>query len=208
MQNHQFPPPPPPAPNTAPQFAAPPQAWQQPAPQQGFAPPAAAVPQGFSQPQAYVPSVDLNAVNADGLNLLPQVAVGARLRVMGYTKGVRTKAGPCYTVTLQPQTSNAAELPVGATFHQIFKMSMNPTQQGGDRSRKAFLAGVFGHNPNAQVDWNALDAQMQAYDFQATPVYVELQQHPDYSRPMLDKTTRQPLPGQFWCRQNWSRPQS
>ena len=226
MQQNNFPPPPPvgfPPPPTAaplaqhfqtqgfpqptatqPGFGAlPPTAQAYAPPPQGFAAPA---PQGFQQP-VNLPDVDLNAVNADGLNLLPQCAFTGVLRVRGFVKGMRPLAGACYTATLEVESSTAPEMPVGCVFNQLMKISGNPMKPGGDRTRKQFLAGVFGLNPNSQQDWRAIDLQLQQHDFNATPVRVQLQQTPDYSRPMLDKTTRQPLPGQFWARQNWSRPQ-
>ena len=168
---------------------------------QGFAPPP---PQGFQAPVQNIQGLDLNGVNADGLSLLPQDAFTGRLRMMAYVDRPRPKAGPCYTVTWRVETSNQATMPIGAIFHQILKKSANPMKPGGEKTRKQILAAVHSVSANQQQDWVSLDAQLQSRNFDQVPTFVDLNQAPDYRRPMLDGTTRQPLPNQWWANQNFS----
>lgn len=224
--NNYPPPPPPPVPGA--QYAAPPPGYAtQPAPQPQYAPapgyahaapppgygyaPAPAAPQGFAAPPpGFQPPVqniqglDLNGVNADGLSLLPQDAFTGRLRMMAYVDRPRPKAGPCYTVTWRVETSSQPTMPVGAIFHQLLKKSANPMKPGGERTRKSILAAVHNVSANQQQDWVSLDAQLQSRNFDQVPTFVDLNQAPDYRRPMLDGTTRQPLPNQWWANQNFS----
>lgn len=218
--NNYPPPPPPPVPGAPAPAYAPPQAPQPPyqaynAPQAappgyGYAPaPAApqgfaAPPPGFQAPVANFEGLDLNAVNSDGLNLMPQDAFSGRLRMISYVDRPRPKAGPCYTVKWRVEASNQPTMPVGAIFDQILKKSTNLMKPGGEKTRKAILAAVHSVDARAQQDWKALDAQLQSRNFDAQPTFVDLNQTPDYRRPMVDGMTRQPLPNQWWANQNFS----
>lgn len=178
---------------------APAPSYQQQAPQ-GFAAPA---PQGFQQaPQVVSPS--LNTVSVSDLNLLPAVNITAqtKFQVLSYVKSNR-QSGPAYTVGLRVVSSSAQEMPAGSTFNLLCKISLDPRKQGGDKTRKKFVAGVFNVSPNAAIDWDAADAQLLARDYQAQPLFVELDQRINYGRPVLDQNTKQPVSGQWWSDSTW-----
>lgn len=204
MQNHQLPPPPPQGFAPAPQgFSQPPAAPPQAAfaaPPQGFAAPA---PQGFSQPQQ-VPGSSLNGVTVSDINLLPAININGttKLRVTAYVKGNRG-SGPAYTASLLVMSGTVQEMQPGTTFSLLCKISYDPRNQSGEKTRKRFVAACYGQNVNAAIDWDAADAALQARDFQAQPIYLELDQRVNYSRPVLDKTTKQPLPNQWWSDNTW-----
>lgn len=228
--NHNFPPPPPvpaqpgayaPPPPAQPAYGYPPAgapAYAPPAappapppaygyasqPPQGFAAPAAP---GFSQQtqQQMVAAPSLNGIRVNELNLLPNVNIEgqSRLRMTSYVKGLRD-SGPAYTIGFQVVSSNVAQIPQGATFHLLCKISFDPKKQGGDKARKKLIAAAFGQNPNGNCDWDALDAQLQQRDFNAQPLTLDLSQSIAYNRPVLDNTTKQPVPNQWWSNQTWT----
>jgi hypothetical protein len=223
--NQPLPPPPPPgfqyaqapaapAPAPAQAYAPPPAAPAQPqqfayaaAAPQGFAAPA---PQGFNQAPAQPQAPSLNGIAVSDLNLMPQQNLNGttRFKVTSYLLSNR-QSGPAYTVGLQVEASNAADLsgaqplPAGAKFNVLFKISYDPRKQGGDKSRKKFVAACFGANVNAAIDFDAADAQLRARDFNAQPLTLDLDQRVNYGRPVLDNNTKQPLPGQWWSDSNW-----
>lgn len=218
MQQNSFPPPPvapPPPPGfaPAPAFSAPQVAYAQsgfqaplPAaqqPVQGFAPPAPPAPQGFSQ-GGEVNAPSLNSVSVSDLNLVPAVNITGqtKFQILSYVKSNR-QSGPAYTVSLKVIGSTTQEMQTGATFSLLFKISFDPRKQGGDKSRKKFVAGVFNVSSNAAIDWDAADKQLQGHDFAASPVFIDLDQRANYSRPVLDQNTKQPVPGQHWSDSTW-----
>lgn len=189
-------------------FAAPaPQGFNQAPAPQGFAAPA---PQGFNQAPAQPQAPSLNGIAVSDLNLMPQQNLNGttRFKVTSYLLSNR-QSGPAYTVGLQVEASNAADLsgaqplPAGAKFNVLFKISYDPRKQGGDKSRKKFVAACFGQNVNAAIDFDAADAQLRARDFNAQPLTLDLDQRVNYGRPVLDNNTKQPLPGQWWSDSNW-----
>jgi hypothetical protein len=188
-QGYSYPQPAPAAP--APAYA--------PAPQ-GFAPPP---PQGFNAQQP-VNAPSLNSVAVSDLNLLPNSNCNGvtKFRVLSYVKGMR-QSGPAYTIQLLTAESNVQQIPVGATFSLLCKISFDPKKQGGDKTRKKFVAACFQTNANAAVDWDAMDLQLQQRDYNAQPLFVECSHSTNYSRPVLDQNTRQPVPNQWYTDTNW-----
>ena len=220
MQNSSFPaaPPPPPGFSPAAQQAQTTQFYQAPpAAPQSFAPPpaqqapayAAPPPQGFT-PNAQVQAPSLNGIAVSDLNLFPQQNVNGttRIRVTSYVKGVRG-SGPAYTLAFTVEGSNAVDLqnnavaPQGARMNMLFKISYDPKKQGGDKNRKSFVAGAFGQNPNAAIDFDAADAALQTRNFEAQPLVLEVDQRVNYNRPVKDNATQQVVPGQWWSNSSW-----
>jgi hypothetical protein len=186
----------------APAAAPPPPAYAPaPAQAQGYAAPA---PQGFSQAPGNIAAPSLNSVAVNDLNLLPQVNINAttRFQIVSYVSSVR-QSGPAYTIGLKCVSSNEQSYVAGTTFHQLCKISHDPRKQGGDKSRKKFVAAAFGQNPNAAINWDACDEQLKQRDFAAQPLFMDLDQRVNYSRPVLDQNTKQPVPQQWWSDSNW-----